>query len=67
MRDVAFGGDDVFDEAFFVQHDLRFRQIEIDRPAPVTARVQDLEQLAHQLEHRHELLRIRASLPDPGR
>ncbi len=46
----------------FVENDLRFGQVEVDRAAPVAARVQDLEQLAHQLEHRHQLAILRDRL-----
>ena len=56
MRHIALGGDDVGDEAFLVQDHLRFREVEVNRAAPMASRVQDLEQLAHQLEHRHELV-----------
>jgi hypothetical protein len=54
VRDVALGRDDVRDEALFVEDHLRFGQVEVDRAAPVAPRVKDLEQLAHQLEHRHQ-------------
>ena len=41
--------------------DFRFRQVEVDRAAPSAARVENLEQLAHQLEHRDELAGTRRS------
>ena len=54
MRDVAFVRDDVFDQTFFVEDDLGFREIEVNRSAPTAPGVEDCEQLAHQLEHRDE-------------
>ena len=50
MRDVALVRDDVLDQPLFVEHDLRLGQVEVDRPAAAPPRVQDVEQLAHQLE-----------------
>ena len=60
MRDVALGGDDLLDHPLVVEHDLRLLEVEVDRAAPVTAPVQDLEELVHQLELRHELAISRA-------
>ena len=37
-----------------VHDDLGLVQVEVDRAAAAPRVVQDLEQLAHQLEHRHE-------------
>ena len=54
MRDVPLGGHDRLDRPCIVEHDLGLRQIEVDRSAPPAARVQDVEQLVHALEHRHE-------------
>ncbi len=54
VRDVAVERDDRFDRAAGVDHDFRFVQIEVDRTAAAPRVVEDLEQLAHQLEHRHE-------------
>ena len=63
MGDVALRGEDGRDAAGFVQHQLVFGQVEVDRAAPPPARVQHLEQLAHQLEQRNEL---RILLPGVG-
>ena len=60
VRDVALGGDDRFDHPLVVEDDLRLLQIEVDRAAAVAALVQDLEQLAHQLEHAARASRYRA-------
>ena len=62
MRDVAFMGDDVFDQSFVVEDDLGFRQIEVNRSAPTAPGVEDRKQLAHQLEHRDESLVARDGL-----
>ena len=42
--------------AAFIDDDFGFVQIEVDRTAAAPRVVEDLEQLAHQLEHRHERL-----------
>ena len=55
VRDVALGGDDFLDHPLVVEHDLRLLEIEVDRAAPVPPLVEDLEQLVHQLEVRHEV------------
>ena len=47
--------DDRFDLAGCVDDDFGLGQIEIDRPPPLAAPVQDVEQLPHQLELRHEV------------
>ncbi len=60
VRDVALGGDDVLDFAGFVHEDFGFRQIEVDGSATLPPEVQNLEQLAHPLEVRHELAILRA-------
>jgi hypothetical protein len=53
VRDVA-RGDDGFDRALVVHDDFdSFRSKSIDPRAPPPA-VQDLEELEHALEHRHE-------------
>ena len=49
-------GDNRFDLADLRQDDFGLRQVEVDRPAPPATTIQDVEQLAHQLEHRHERL-----------
>ena len=36
------------------EDDVRLRQIEVNRPPPPATAVEHLEQLVHQLEHRHE-------------
>ena len=54
VRHIPLERDDRFHHAAFVDHHFGFIQIEIDRPAASPGVVQDLEQLAHQLEHRHE-------------
>ena len=54
VRDVALRRDDLLDHALVVEHDLRLLQIEVDRSAAAPPLVEDLEQLAHRLEHRHE-------------
>ncbi len=54
MRDVALQRDDRFDHAAFVDDDLGLVQIEVDRPPPPPRVIQNLKQLAHLLEHRHE-------------
>ena len=55
MRDVPLGRDNRFDLAVFRENDFGFRQVEVDRAAAAPSRVENLEQLAHQLEQRHEL------------
>ena len=42
------------DHPLVVEDDLRLLQVEVDRAAAAPALVQDLEQLAHRLEQRHE-------------
>ena len=59
MRDVALRRDDLFDHSFVVQHDLGLFQIEIDRSATTPSLVENLEQLPHRLEHRHEVAILR--------
>ena len=54
MGDVALQRDDRLNHAALVDDDLRLVQIEIDRPAAPPRVVEDLEQLAHLLEHRHQ-------------
>ena len=54
MRDVALGGNDCFDFAVLRQDHLRLRQIEVDRAAAASPRVQNLEQLLHHLEQRDQ-------------
>ena len=54
MGHVALQRDDRLDHAALVDDDLRLVQIEIDRPAAPPRVVQDLKQLAHLLEHRHQ-------------
>ena len=54
VRDVPLGGDDRLDPPLLVEHDLRLVEVEVDRAEPPAPVVQDLEQLAHPLEHRHE-------------
>ena len=56
MRDVALERDDRLDHALVVEHDLRLLQVEVDRPAPVPAAVQDLEQRVHPLEERDQVV-----------
>ncbi len=56
MRDVALEHEDVLDGARRVEDDVRFRQVEVDRTAPAPPAVEDLEELAHALEARHERL-----------
>ena len=46
--------DDVLDEAGVVHHDFGLGEIEVDRAAAPPAQVENLEQLAHQLEQRHQ-------------
>ncbi len=55
VRHTALGGDDLFHHALVVEDDLGLLQIEVDRAAAAAAQVEDLEQLAHGLEHRHEV------------
>ena len=62
VRHVALERDDRLDHPFVVQHDLRFLQVEVDRAAAVAALVQDLEQLVHPLEERHQLRVFRDDL-----
>ncbi len=54
MGDVTLRRDDVLDESFLVQHDLGFGQVEVDRSATLPPAVQHFEELAHQLEQRHQ-------------
>ena len=67
VRDVALGLDDRLDLAGVVDDDFGFRQIEIDRAAPLAAPVQDVKQLAHQLELRHEVAVLLHQLRRLGR
>ena len=55
MRHVAFERDDRLDHPLVVQDDLRFLEVEVDRAAAAGGAVQDLEQLVHPLEERHQL------------
>ena len=52
VRHVPPQRDDGFDHAAFVDDDLGFVQIEVDRAAPPASIVEHLEQLSHQLEGR---------------
>jgi hypothetical protein len=54
VGDVALARHDVVDLTVLAQHDLRFRQVEVDGAAPPPAAVQDREELVHQLEERHQ-------------
>ena len=54
MRDVPLERDDRLDHAALVDDHFGLVQIEVDRPAPAARVVQDLKEVAHQLEHRHE-------------
>ena len=51
---VTLERDDGLDDAALVQNHLRLVQVEIDRPPAPPRVVQDLEQIAHVLEHRHQ-------------
>ncbi len=55
VRHVALERNDRLDHPLVVQNDLRFLEVEVDRAAAVPAAVQDLEQLVHPLEERHQL------------
>ncbi len=59
VGDVALERDDRFDHPLVVQDDFRFLEVEIYRSTAMPALVQDLEQLAHVLEHRHEMRVLR--------
>ena len=48
-----------FDHPLVVEHDLGLLQIEVDRSATTPPLVENLEQLAHRLEHRHEVAVLR--------
>ena len=54
VRDVALQGDDRLDLAALGHDHLGFVQVEVDRPAAAARVVEDLEELLHLLEHRHE-------------
>ena len=49
------------DHPLVVEDDLRLLEVEVDRAAAPAPLVEDLEQLAHRLEHRHES-RVLASI-----
>ena len=67
VRHVPLGADDALDEAVGVEHDLGLVQVEVHRaPAPPPA-VEHLEELLHQLEHRHEPIVPRHDLRAPVR
>ena len=55
VRDVPLRLDDRFHLAGIVDDDFRLGQVEIDRAAALAASVQNVKQLLHQLELRHEV------------
>ena len=51
---IPLSGNDVGNLALVGEDDLRFRQVEIDRPAPPASGVENLEEFFHLLEHRYQ-------------
>ena len=59
MRDVPLGRNDASISPYSDENDFGLREIEIDRAAAAPSGIENLEQLAHQLEQRHERLVLR--------
>ena len=57
VGDVALERDDRLDRPGLVDDDFRLVEVEINRSAAAPRVVQNLKQLAHQLEHRDERAR----------
>ena len=54
VSDVPLEGDDLLHHSAFVHDQLGLVQVEVDRAAPPACVVEDLKELTHQLEHRHQ-------------
>jgi hypothetical protein len=54
VGDIPLERDDFLDHPLVVEHDLRFLHVEVDGPAPAASPLEDLEQVPHPLEQRHQ-------------
>ena len=56
VGDVPLGGNDLLDEPGIVHDDFRLFQIEVNRAATMATAAQEMKELLHQFEERHDIL-----------